>query len=39
MRELSPLHKERLTYKPKLAGALQSGIQNIKVSFGAKQAQ
>ena len=36
MRELSPLHKERLTYKPKLAGALQSGIQNIKVSFGAK---
>ncbi len=35
MRDLSPLQKERLTYKPKLAGALQSGIKNIKMSKGA----
>ena len=34
MRELSPLHKERLNYKPKLAGALKSGIKSIKVSTG-----
>ena len=36
MRELSPLHKERLNYKPKLAGVLSQGIKNIKVSFGEK---
>ena len=35
MRELSPLHKERLSYKPKWAGALKSGIKDIKVSKGA----
>ncbi len=36
MRELSPLHKARLAYKPKLAGVLQNGIKNIKVNFGEK---
>ena len=36
MRELSPLHKERLNYKPKLAGVLSQGIKNVKVSFGEK---
>ncbi len=34
MRELSPLHKARLGYKPKLAGILQEGIKNVKVSYG-----
>jgi len=32
MRAASPLHKLRLTYKPKLAGVLSSGIENIAVS-------
>lgn len=36
MRELSPLHKARLSYNPKLAGVLQSGIKNIKVTYGEK---
>ncbi len=34
MRDLSPLHKARLAYKPKLAGILADGIKNVKVSFG-----
>ncbi len=34
MREISPLQKERLNYKPKLAGALAQGINNIKLSLG-----
>ena len=34
MRDLSPLHKERLGYNPKLAGALKNGIKEIKVSLG-----
>ena len=34
MREMSPLQKERLDYQPKLAGALQNGINNIKLTFG-----
>ncbi len=34
MREISPLQKERMAYKPKLAGALASGINNIKLSLG-----
>ncbi len=34
MRECSPLHKERLNYKPKLAGILADGIKNVKISFG-----
>ena len=34
MRDFSPLHKERLNYKPKLAGVLANGIKNVKVSFG-----
>ena len=29
MRDLSPLHKARLSYNPKLAGALQEGIKNV----------
>ena len=33
MREMSPLHKERLNYQPKLAGALQNGINNIKLTL------
>ena len=36
MRELSPLHKARLSYQPKLAGALQEGIKNVKVAYGEK---
>ena len=36
MRDVSPLHKARLTYNPKLAGVLQKGIKNVKVSFGEK---
>ncbi len=36
MRDLSPLHKERLGYNPKLAGALKNGIKEIKVSLGKK---
>ena len=34
MRDFSPLHKERLNYKPKLAGILSKGINNVKVSLG-----
>ena len=34
MREISPLQKERLNYQPKLAGALASGINNVKLSLG-----
>ncbi len=34
MRDLSPLHKARLAYSPKLAGALSNGIKDVKVSFG-----
>ncbi len=34
MREISPLQKERLNYKPKLAGALADGINNVKLSLG-----
>ncbi len=34
MREISPLQKERMAYKPKLAGILASGIKNIKLSLG-----
>ena len=34
MRECSPLHKERLNYKPKLAGVLANGIKNIKINYG-----
>lgn len=36
MRDLSPLHKARLSYNPKLAGALQEGIKNVKFAFGEK---
>ena len=36
MRELSPLHKERLSYKPKLAGVLAQGIKNISLQNGEK---
>ena len=36
MRDLSPLHKARLRYNPKLAGALQEGIKNVKFTFGEK---
>ena len=36
MRDLSPLHKARLSYNPKLAGALQEGIKNVKFTFGEK---
>ncbi len=36
MREISPLQKERQAYKPKLAGALANGINNIKLTFGEK---
>lgn len=34
MRDFSPLHKERLNYKPKLAGILSKGINSVKVSLG-----
>ena len=34
MRECSPLHKERLNYKPKLAGVLADGIKNLKITYG-----
>ena len=34
MRDFSPLHKERLNYKPKLAGILSKGINNVRVSLG-----
>ena len=34
MREISPLQKERLNYKPKLAGALASGINSVKLTLG-----
>ena len=34
MRTISPLQKERANYKPKLAGALSSGINNVKLTFG-----
>ena len=33
MRELSPLHKERLGYNPKLAGELSKGIKNLSVNY------
>ena len=33
MREISPLQKERMAYKPKLAGALASGIKNVKLTL------
>lgn len=36
MREMSPLQKERLNYKPKLAGVLANGINNIKLTLGNK---
>ncbi len=36
MRELSPLHEERLTYKPKLAGVLAKGIKSISLVEGEK---
>ena len=36
MRDISPLQKERLAYKPKLAGALANGINNIKLSLGTE---
>ena len=36
MREISPLQKERLNYKPKLAGALADGINNVKLTLGEK---
>ena len=36
MREISPLQKERQNYKPKLAGALSAGINNIKLTLGEK---
>ena len=36
MRDISPLQKERLAYKPKLAGALANGINNIKLTLGAE---
>ena len=34
MRDFSPLHKERLSYKPKLAGILSKGISNVCVNLG-----
>lgn len=34
MRELSPLHKERLNYQPKLAGVLANGIKSVKINEG-----
>ncbi|MBQ8847935.1 MAG: diphosphate--fructose-6-phosphate 1-phosphotransferase [Candidatus Gastranaerophilales bacterium] len=34
MREMSPLHRERLNYQPKLAGALANGINSVKLSLG-----
>ncbi len=34
MREYSPLHKQRLEYQPKLAGAIAQGIKDIKISLG-----
>ena len=36
MRDISPLQKERLAYKPKLAGALANGIKNIKLTLGTE---
>ena len=33
MKEISPLQKERMAYKPKLAGALASGIKNVKLTL------
>ncbi len=36
MRDISPLQKERLAYKPKLAGALANGIKNIKLTLGSE---
>ncbi len=36
MREISPLQKERLNYKPKLAGVLANGINSIKLTLGEK---
>ena len=33
MREISPLQKERLNYRPKLAGVLSNGINNIKLAL------
>ncbi len=36
MRDFSPLHKARLKYSPKLAGILQKGIKNTKVTYGEK---
>ena len=36
MREISPLQRERQAYKPKLAGVLANGINNIKLTFGEK---
>ncbi len=36
MRELSPLQKARLSYSPKLAGALKIGIKNVKITIGEK---
>ncbi|MBR1616578.1 diphosphate--fructose-6-phosphate 1-phosphotransferase [bacterium] len=33
MRTISPLEKERLMYKPKLAGVLSNGINNIKLTL------
>ena len=36
MRDMSPLQKERLAYKPKLAGALANGIKNIKLTLGSE---
>ncbi len=38
MREISPLQKERLNYQPKLAGALASGINNVKLTLGEETA-
>ncbi|MBQ8634860.1 diphosphate--fructose-6-phosphate 1-phosphotransferase [bacterium] len=34
MREISPLQKERLSYQPKLAGALANGINSVKLALG-----
>ena len=34
MREMSPLHRERLNYQPKFAGALANGINSVKLSLG-----
>ncbi len=33
MREVSPLHQERLKYNPKLAGELSKGIKNLSVNY------